>query len=118
MFKKCNLCQSEWASFQDFTNDKNLRFIGYQAHFNKPDEGLFLFNHMNPDCMTTMSLKINVFFEPLNFYGKMGAFEPHGPGCTGNCADESNLDACKNKLCNGRSLRELIQKLTEKMSKK
>ena len=41
-FKKCTVCDFEWALRDDFLSDRNIEIIGYQVHFEELAEGLFL----------------------------------------------------------------------------
>jgi hypothetical protein len=114
MFKKCNCCAEEWKLFESFMADKGLQFQGYQAGFDLPDSGLFLFNHMTGDCQTTLAVKVTAFRDHLMPGTQFESFQPHTDGCPGHCADHSNLDTCQNGNCNGQVIRNLIQEVKKK----
>ena len=118
MFKKCNMCMKSWDELNTFLADKDLHFCGYQASPDDPAKGLFLFNHIIPDCQTTLAIKVGLFQDGLNQKIHFKRFQPHGEGCPGFCANEDNLQSCPNTACNGRVIRELIQKIKEMSDKK
>ncbi len=41
-FKVCSLCGTEWPGLVEFLVDQDLVVNGYQAHFKRPEDGLFL----------------------------------------------------------------------------
>jgi hypothetical protein len=113
MFKQCKVCNQEWAIFNQFLDDKNLKFHGYQANPLHPEKGLFLFNHIDSSCKTTLAIKVEEFRDNMMKDAILKQFSKYGEGCPGYCDDKHNLQDCHNTLCNGHVVRELIQKIKE-----
>jgi hypothetical protein len=54
-FRLCGSCLREWASWNDFVIDPELRLLGLQAVPNLPDGNLLVFDHA---CGTSISLLV------------------------------------------------------------
>lgn len=107
VFKKCTMCEKEWASRKEFLEDKKLQLNGYTADFEKLDFGLFYFTHTEKDCGSTITLYASNFtdlytgehFKEKNF-GK--------ETCPGYCLDKDELRTC-DAVCECAFVREVIQ---------
>lgn len=97
-------------------DDNSLSFVGYQAHFADPSQGLFLFNHNEEGCFTTIAIKAAFFAHLSRNPMAFKEFKPHGEGCPGNCSDHSNLEDCNNVSCPGREIRALIQEIQKHLA--
>jgi len=62
-FKRCTLCETEWASKDDFLNDPSIVLNGYQftsKNYRSINAGgLLLFTHIHKDCGTTLALYVH-----------------------------------------------------------
>jgi|WetSurMetagenome_2_1015567.scaffolds.fasta_scaffold165537_2 hypothetical protein len=105
-FKTCTRCQQLWEDRDTFMTSSKIKLIGYQADFNQPTGGLFLFNHMEGGCGTTMAIRVAMFLDmykgPIFTKSKMGS-----EVCSGNCLDIHNLDRCRAE-CRMEYIREII----------
>ena len=105
-FKKCTKCQELWATRDDFIFSPDLRLIGYQARFDRPTSGLFLFNHSDESCGTTIAIRVGMFVDmydgPIYTESKTGLSE-----CHGYCLEIYNLDRCHAK-CRMEYIREIM----------
>ena len=106
MFKICKNCEAVWNDAIDFVGDKEVKFIGYQARFDRAKSGLFLFNHA---CQSTLSIKLNEFEQLSVLKLQVTSFTPGSASCKGYCLDVHNLIACENNECQGKSIRDLVQ---------
>ena len=106
IFKECPNCGHKWKTRNDFLADKNVILIGYQAHFNELETGLFQFNH---SCGTTFSVMAKDFRDlydgPIFEDTKTGTRH-----CPGYCLKKSELAPCPAK-CECSYVREIIQKI-------
>ena len=109
MFKKCSMCNSDWANKMAFLWDSGVSYYGYQVFTEKLEEGLFLFEHA---CGTTLSEYVGSFLDLYNgsIYEKsmMGS-----EVCPGYCLDEKETKLCVNE-CNCAHIRRIIEKLVNK----
>jgi len=104
MFKKCHKCNFKWKDRNEFIDDKRTNIIGYQAHFEHLEAGLFLFNH---DCGTTLALEVHHFKDLYN--GEIFQENKRGSEeCPGYCLRTSELRPCPAK-CECAFVREIIQ---------
>ena len=110
MFKICSTCQSSWDNRDSFIDDRNLKFLGYQACLEDLDKGLFLFNH---NCGSTIAVTINLFYD---LYSGPIWQEPlmNSEICPGYCLIEKEHRTCPNK-CNCAHIRKVMHLLVEKM---
>jgi hypothetical protein len=111
-FKKCGVCQSSWESRTDFIISPKIKLIGYQACLDEPNDGLFLFNHEEYDCGTTLAVEVGDFIDlyngPLYSQAKTDTRE-----CGGYCHHIDRLDACHAE-CAYAHIRALLQLLRAK----
>ncbi|HOK04161.1 MAG TPA: hypothetical protein P5270_04790 [Victivallales bacterium] len=112
MFKKCPKCNSHWKNRNQFINDKRIEIIGYQAHFEHLEAGLFLFNHY---CGTTLALEVDLFKDLYN--GEIFQKNKRGSNeCPKYCLNRSELRPCPAK-CECAFVREIIQLIKAKKNK-
>lgn len=105
IFKNCPNCSFTWQSREDFLNDPNTKLIGYQAHINNLEEGLFLFNHHS--CKSTMSV-LSGNFTSL-YSGPNYTDNLHGDeSCPEHCLFQLNFEPCPEK-CECSYVREIMQ---------
>lgn len=103
-FKKCSKCGFIWYQRAAFLSDPNLRMIGYQAYFDEPLTGLFLFNHT---CGTSLAIKAGDFQDL--FDGPMYTERLNGTEkCGGHCLHKSDLSPCPQE-CECSYVREIVQ---------
>ncbi|MEI6787976.1 MAG: hypothetical protein WCL49_05805 [bacterium] len=106
-FKTCSHCRHDWSTREKFLADPLVQIIGYQVNFDHLKAGLFLFNHLNEHCLTTISLKVDEFSSL--FTGDV--FEDRLTGsaeCPGYCLNKNSLKSCPAK-CECNYVREVIQ---------
>ena len=104
VLKKCTMCNHKWYSRNDFLNDHNVIFVGYQVNFSNPEKGVFLFNH---SCKRTMAIPISSFRDLYNgqIYDKaLTGYEE----CPAYCLREDEFRVC-NAKCKYAYIREIIQ---------
>jgi hypothetical protein len=98
-FKSCSLCHKSWPSREEFLSDGDVTLVGYQPDFEDLDLGTLVFNHVTPECGTTMEIEIESFADlyggpiyetPLN-----GTDE-----CHGHCLRIENLERCEQRCKN------------------
>lgn len=107
MFKTCSHCRHRWSTREDFLADPLVKIIGYQVNFDHLESGLLLFNHLEDNCRTTISLKVDAFSDLFN--GRI--FEERLTGsseCPGYCLKKNILKSCPAK-CECKYVREVIQ---------
>lgn len=89
-FKVCANCENSWSNREDFLEDPAIRLVGYQAHFEELETGLFLFNHA---CGNTLALHAAQFTDlyegPVFKNCKHGSEE-----CPGYCFHAADLRPC------------------------
>ena len=106
-FKTCPCCNHIWPKRESFLADQELALNGYQADFEEPGEGLFIFTHMDKNCGTSMAIKTKSFKDL--YTGPV--YERSGLGtedCPGYCLGEFMLDRCDAR-CEYAYIRELLQ---------
>ena len=104
-FKVCPNCAQSWTNRDEFLNDPQTKLIGYQAHFNELEAGLFLFNHLS--CKSTISIKSERFrslYDGPVFTKKM----MDDGSCPNYCLSKYRLEPCSNE-CECAFVREIIQ---------
>lgn len=105
-FKTCSGCEYIWKTREDFLNDKNVLYLGYQVNFTHLEAGYFLFNH-DTICRSTIALKVEKFRDlyngPVFNVSYMGT-----KSCLGLCTQKLNTERCDNK-CECAFVREIIQ---------
>ena len=84
--------------------DPQVAFVGYQASFKRPEEGLFFFNHET--CKTTLGLEVvrfgDLYDGPIYIESKMGTIE-----CPKYCLHDQNFEVC-NVECSMAHIRKII----------
>ncbi|MEI6167022.1 MAG: hypothetical protein WCS52_07490 [bacterium] len=107
MFKKCTGCGHHWGSREAFLSDPAIKLIGYQVNFVELETGYFLFNHLDPACLTTLALPVAQF---RNMYqGEVYDIRMTGSvKCPGHCLHDKNMTACPAK-CECSFVREVMQ---------
>ena len=107
VFKKCTMCQKEWPERDEFLRDPLLEMIGYQADIESLEYGIFLFNHYEPNCGSTIAVRVHQFRDLYNgpVYSQclLGTKE-----CHELCLYKENLKLCPAK-CECSYVRELVQ---------
>lgn len=107
MFKECTSCGRPWNTREDFLEDRNVALVGYQAIYLELTAGLFLFNHLEVGCLTTLAIPAALFWDLYE-----GAiFEErllNTPRCAGHCLHSDDLKPCPNK-CECAFVREILQ---------
>ncbi len=99
-FKTCTMCGKIWYNREEFINCPAISMLGYQACFDEPEEGLFLFNHEICNCGSTISVPVGKF---KDLY-KGHVYETRQTGteeCQKLCLDIYNLERCSAPLFNG-----------------
>ena len=61
MFQVCPMCNEVWTDREVFLSDPRVTLVGYQADFEAPETGLFLFNHRKRVCGTTLAIEAGRF---------------------------------------------------------
>lgn len=109
-FKQCS-CGQGWDSRDAFIADPHVEVIGYQVDFSNLDEGLFLFNHLESSCRTTISVPARMFFDLYK-----GAIFPKrltgASDCPGYCLRRGELRPCPAK-CECAFVREILKTVSE-----
>ena len=109
-FKKCS-CGHGWDSRDEFMADPLIEVVGYQVDFEDLKEGLFLFNHLNSSCRTTISVSAKHFFDLYK-----GPIFPDrlvgGANCPGYCLRRGELRPCPAK-CECAFVREILKTVSE-----
>ena len=104
MFKKCTLCGHIWENREAFLTDPDLVIIGYQASFEKIQDGMFLFNHV---CETTLAMGV-MKFDDLYTGPTYDMSLADTDECSNLCSDMNKLDACSAK-CKYAYVRDIMQ---------
>lgn len=104
MFKICNRCGKQWITRNQFLSDADIKFIGYQVHFDELELGLFLFIH---SCKSSLSVYAKSFTDlycgEIFLARKTGEEE-----CPGFCLKKRNLSVCPAK-CECAYIREIVR---------
>lgn len=107
MFKQCSCCRHHWKDRDAFLRDPLVKLVGYQVNFNQLNSGYFMFNHMHPKCLTTLSLPVELFTDL--YQGEIYRDRLTGSDkCPGFCLHTSKLQPCPAK-CECGFVREVIQ---------
>lgn len=106
-FKICTMCKKQWKERSDFLTDPLLEMVGYQADIEDLEYGLFLFNHNDHDCGSTIAVRVHSFKDLYNgpVYSQclLGTEE-----CHELCLHKHNLEPCPAK-CECSYVRDLLQ---------
>jgi hypothetical protein len=106
------MCQSLWESRIDFIISPKMKIIGYQACLAEPNEGLFLFNHEESNCGSTLAVEVGEF---IDLYNGPTYSQPKTDTkeCGEYCHHIDRLDSCHAE-CAYAHIRELLQILRAK----
>jgi len=105
-FVHCTVCNTDWATRDQFLRDETVSLVGYQANFINLEKGLFLFNH---SCRMTLAVRVESFADL--HVGPVFAERLSGtPDCSGYCLHRNALQACPNK-CECVYVRDVLQQL-------
>lgn len=91
VFKKCASCNHGWETRDSYLSDPQLRIVGYQANFESPGLGTFMFSHL---CGTTMSISAHEFVDLYtgHIFNKLAKGSRE---CPKYCLDEKDLKSCE-----------------------
>ena len=106
-FKNCPLCKQSWKTRDQFLADPKLIFNGYQASFEKTDEGLFYFTHYLKNCGSTMAIEAPQFYSLYSGKRYHKSKQNH-EDCPGLCNDRNRLERCRVR-CEHAFVREISQ---------
>jgi len=108
-YKACTLCGYEWQTLQSFVQDCNLTVNGYQACFEKAEEGLFLLTHVCPQCHSTLAVRASDFTH-WDTGSRPGLLNMGKETCPGRCLNNDDLEPCTAE-CSMRWVRDVLQYL-------
>ncbi len=103
-FRECPKCGTSWSSRGAFLEDPSARLAGYQAHFEQPELGLLLFDHLS--CRTTFGIQAREFADLYHGPKYAGSLQD-SDGCGGFCAHHDELGQCTEK-CRHAWVREVL----------
>lgn len=105
--KTCAMCSTDWPDLESFVTDPQLQIVGYQARFDRPNEGIVLVTHMRPGCRTTLGITVEqlrtLYSGPEHTRRMTGAAE-----CKGLCLENGCLEDCE-APCQMAWVRRIIQ---------
>jgi hypothetical protein len=106
-FKICTMCKKKWKEWDLFLCDPLVEMIGYQADIDDLEYGLFLFNHHEKNCGSTIAIRVHAFKDlykgPVYSQCLLGTED-----CHELCLHKNNLDPCPAK-CECSYVRDLLQ---------
>ncbi len=106
-FKKCSGCGHDWDTRDGFMSDPLVNLIGYQVNFDALETGYFMFNHLDPECLTTLALHTGLFRDL--YHGEVYHEKKTGSvKCPGHCQISGNLKVCTAK-CECSFVREVMR---------
>ena len=108
-FKTCTNCGKQWGRRDAYLADSDVVLIGYQANFADLDAGIFLFQHMVPECETTLAVELAEFTD-MHDGPVFEVRKEDTADCPGYCKVKSNLEPCDQK-CECAYVRKIIQKV-------
>ncbi len=111
-FKICPTCNKIWLNRSVFLEDNHVHLIGYQAHFDNPLKGLFIFEHHVTGCGTSLAVKVKQF-EALYHGPRYNELLFGSDACPGYCLEEDNFNLCHNH-CSMAFVREVLYTLKQK----
>lgn len=106
-FMTCSGCGHQWNERDAVLRDPLIKLIGYQVNFDRLNAGLFMFNHTQDSCMTTLSVPAGRFEDLYHgeiFHERLTGSEQ----CPGYCLHASSLQSCPAK-CECRFVRDVMQ---------
>jgi hypothetical protein len=112
-FKMCNICQTKWASRDDFLCDPDIELVGYQVHFEELTAGIFYFNH---SCKGTLAFYANDFMD-LYAGPVFSERATNSDACPGYCLHKEKLESCPAQ-CECASVREVLSIIKQWLKKK
>jgi hypothetical protein len=112
-FKVCPQCGRVWETLEDFLADEHLRVTGYQARLEDFQRGWYLFNHLGPDCLTTLAVPV-VAFEPLFAAPRPARSLAGTRACECRCLTPEDLGRCQAD-CTGAPYREVLAMLVARL---
>jgi hypothetical protein len=103
-FRLCGSCRRQWASWNDFVIDPELRLLGLQAVPSLPDGNLLVFDHC---CGTSISLLVSCVRPYLADLGEEAptAVRVGLEECRRNCPELEELAACARPCVQARDRR-------------
>jgi hypothetical protein len=109
VFKTCPGCLTTWMTSIELVQDITLEFNGYQASFDRAENGLFFFTHHLTYCHSTLAISVRCFKDYYN--GPEYKIHNTGsPTCSGRCLLTKNYETC-HEICDMRWIREVLQYL-------
>ena len=112
--KQCSKCKT-WFTLEDLLTNQEIIPIGISLDDEDPAFNLFYFNHDQPDCMTTLTVNVELFRSKINELipkeNKAGK-----EGCEHHCTDLDDMKDCSNN-CKWAPYRRFIFELMEKKNK-
>ena len=111
-FKECPYCHESWLTVDDFLIDKYVEIIGYQADFDKLEDGIFFFNHRKPNCGTTLALEV-YNFRGLHSGKVYSERKTNSEECPLFCFDQKQLERCSVQ-CECAFVREILQVIKDR----
>ena len=63
MFETCPMCNEVWVNREALLSDPRVALVGYQVDFEALETGLFLFNHLERGCGTTLAIEAGRFVD-------------------------------------------------------
>jgi hypothetical protein len=108
-FKHCPHCRNVWLGRAEFLSDPKLRVAGYQVNFKALEEGLFLFEHLAPECHTTLAIPAHEFrdlYDGPVFESRMNG----SSACPGYCLHKAVLESCPAE-CECAYVREVLRRI-------
>ncbi len=110
-FKVCTKCGHEWHTKEQFVLDTSLRVYGYNAMFERPEDGVIILIHETPDCEFSFSIRVGELAD-LHVGKRYRELRFLNPECEGKCFKVSNLTPCTAD-CSLRWARDVLQYLRE-----
>ena len=115
IFKTCPMCGMKWENRETFLDDSELEFIGYQANFGLPEEGLFYFTHEAAGCGSTMAIQAE-FFLSLYAGKRYTDIKMLSKECSRYCLNRDLLQRCEAR-CRYAYVREVSQIIKDRMQR-
>ena len=104
-FKTCTNCRRDWQTREELLADRDVTVLGYQAHFDALELGLFLF--LDGRCKRPFTIPAGKFtdlYEGPVFEGRRTGQDD----CPGYCLAERELRPCPAR-CECAYVREALQ---------
>ena len=106
VFKKCPGCGWVWPTRDSFLNDATLSMNGYQADFERLEDGLFLVTHTRGTCWSTLAIVADQFLDMYTGprYSERKTLTEE---CPRLCREPTQLSRCK-AACECAYVREVV----------